>query len=160
MDNVRIEGDKRLFVVSEGLSLELEGFSNYKLAQWERAYEKRNPKPEAPLMEVKIANKPIAKFDYNDPGYRIVLSEYDAHKNMARMQFIVSEGVKDTPPETYTVHPDLVADGSEAERKTVWLYDVLKDDDKINELSMAILSINNATAEAIEDAEKNSVLET
>lgn len=155
MERVKVEGDKRLFIVDEDLSLELLGVSNFKLAQWERAYEKRNPPPEAPLMEIKIAGKPIARFDYNDLGYRLLKSSWDGFKNLSQFQFIASEGVANEVPNAFKVHPDLVVDGSEAERKTLWLYEVLKDDDSIGELTQAILSLNNATPEAIEDAEKN-----
>jgi hypothetical protein len=156
MERVRIEGDKRLFEVDEDLSLELLGVSNFKLAQWERAYEKRNPPPEVPLMEIKIANKPIAKFDYNDPGYRRLKSTYDGYKNLSQFQFVASEGVATEVPDNFKAHPDLIVDGSEAERKMLWLYNVLRDDDSIAELTQAVLSISNATPEAIEDAEKNS----
>lgn len=156
MDRVQTEGDKRLFEVNEGLSLELAGVSNFMLAQWERGYEKRNPPPEVPLMEVKIAGKPIAKFDYNDPGYLLAKRGYESRKYVESTAFVITTGVLNPVPEDYVLAPNLVVDDTEAERKAVWLYSVLGSDECIGELMGAIMSINNATPEAIEDAEKNS----
>lgn len=156
MDRVQTEGDKRLFIVNEGLSLELQPVSNFIIAQWERDYEKRNPPPEVPLVEVKIAGKPIARFDYSDAAYLVVKKGYENRKYVASMEFIVTEGVKTPTPEDYAPRPDLVVNGTESERKAMWLYGLLGSDEAISELGGAITSLNNATPEAIEDAEKNS----
>lgn len=157
MERVRTEGDKRLFEVNEGLSLELRRVSNFKVAQFQRARKRQNPAPEVPMTEIKIAGKPVARPDYNDPGYRIVQSEYDSEAQMASYQFIVTEGVVTPVPDDFKADERLVIDGSEAERKMLWIYEQIEGDDaRLNELVEAISTLGEATQTAIEDAEKNS----
>lgn len=157
MDRVQIEGDKRIFEMREGLSLELQRVSNFKVAQFHRAWKRHNPAPEVPMMEIKIAGKPTARPDYNDPGYRIVQSEYDANLRMAEYEFIITEGVITETPSDFKPDTRLIIDGSEGERKMLWLYEQIEGDDtRLNDLIEAISSLGEATAAAVEDAEKNS----
>lgn len=146
-----------MFDMREGLSLELRRVSNYKIAQFQRAYSRHNPKPEPPLIEIKIAGKLVARQDYNDDGFRIQQNEYAAYMRMAQYQYMVGEGVLTEPPPEFTPDPRLVIDETPEEYKLLWIYDLIEGDDAIlNDLMEAISSIGEATQTAIEDAEKNS----
>jgi hypothetical protein len=156
MERLIIEGDKRLFEVNEGLSLELRRVSNFKVTQFHRAWKRHNPPPEVPLTEVKIAGKPVARLDYNDLGYRLARNEYDSNLQLVEYQYIITEGVINDPPADFKPDERLIIDGSAGELKMLWLYEQIEGDDaRLNAIVEAISSLGEATQAAVEDAEKN-----
>lgn len=136
-----------------GITFELEPIPPFNLDDFSNTYDKRQPKPKPPLIEITVVDKKLAQANPKDEYYLMEYRQWEAEKENASTNFMFYKGVKDNPPDDW--EPDeLLYEGTLAkwERKAMWVKCQLATVNDIRSLMEAINSINNVTEAGIENA--------
>lgn len=143
------------FTVSDGTTFDLKPVAPLLINRVSIEWEKRNPKPKPPAKEVTLIDKKVLEPDTKNEFYQSELTDWSNRKQNHEMNFYLLWGVKNNPPDEWSLDPDLFGKPSENERKVTWIESHLLTLQDIEGLSSAIVSLTQPTQEAIEESQKN-----
>jgi hypothetical protein len=120
-------------------------------------WEKKNPKPLPPKVEVTIVNTKTSQNDSRDEYYQRQLDDWRELQANALADFIFLRGIVSEVPENWEpVFPELVPEEPTSDQlKLAWLSELLEQEADIIKLQEAIMSLSEPTEEGIKEAEKN-----
>lgn len=143
------------FTTKAGCEFHISPVSILNMNTWARKWKERHPEPKPPLRKVTIVDTEIAEPDYNNPYYQKLVAEWNEKFSEAQLNYVISRGVLDTPPDGWMPDPELVDNPNDLnERKALWITSQILTTEDIAGIQEAILSLMSATEKAVEESSK------
>jgi hypothetical protein len=143
--------------LNDELTLSVRVIPRLVLNRFKIDWEKKNPKPLPPKVEVTIVNTKTSQNDSRDEYYQRQLDDWRELQANALADFIFLRGIVSEVPENWEpVFPELVPEEPTSDQlKLAWLSELLEQEADIIKLQEAIMSLSEPTEEGIKEAEKN-----